>query len=151
MLNARIEPTFDHTDPQSVKPGEIRIISVDEYKKQIEAARKDGAKTDNAQSWNDESYQYARPEKSGWKKILGATVGIALVSLNIALLYVELQPKMLKPTVSIATPWGTAEVLTPWGTDEPSKIAQLSVGVKRMPVIEKENKAESANVGFYDK
>ncbi|MGZ3236634.1 MAG: hypothetical protein ACXU8A_04580 [Burkholderiaceae bacterium] len=136
MSEDRVEPTFQ--DPPSTKPGSIRAISVEEYKKQIEAAKKIDAEAARLKAQNDETTQYnqlySQPKKAGWKKIFSATIGIALVSINAALIYFEIQPKIMKPTFSVATPWGVAEVWTPWGTDG-RKIAQLDL--RKIGMVEK--------------
>ncbi|HEY8102273.1 MAG TPA: hypothetical protein VIF82_16150 [Burkholderiaceae bacterium] len=128
MSEDRLEPTFQ--DPPSTKPGSIRTISVEEYKKQIEAAKKIDAEAARLKAQNDETEKYnqlySQPKKAAWKKIFSATIGITLISINVALGYFEIQPKIMKPTFSVATPWGVAEVWTPWGTDG-KKIAQLDL------------------------
>ena len=129
MPDDKVEPTFQ--DPPSTKPGSIRTISVEEYKKQIEAAKKIDADAARLKAQNDETEQYhqlySQPKKATWKKILSATIGIALIGVNVALVYVEIQPKIMKPTLSVATPWGVAEVWTPWGITDGKKIAQLDL------------------------
>jgi hypothetical protein len=152
----RVEPTFQ--DPPSTKPGSIRAISVEEYKKQIEAAKKIDAEAARLKAQNDETEQYnqlySQPKTVAWKKIFSATIGIALVAINVALIYVEIQPKTMKPTLSVATPWGVAEVWTPWGTDGRT-VAQLDL--RKIGIAEKGNQAENRveskgeDTAYYDK
>ncbi len=154
-LNERIEPTLG-VDSSSTKPNEIRTISVEEYKKQIEAAKKNEQKPDDLQLQAIDPYGPDPIEKSTWKKALGAVVGITLVSINVALVYFEIQPKTLKPTFSVATPWGVAEVWTPWGTDS-NKVAQLSLmqipiqTTATAPTVPHEKENSEVNTGYYDK
>jgi hypothetical protein len=138
----RIEPTLDPAVEFSTKPGEIRPISVDEYKKQIEAAKAINENQKTVQVQNDASYDYDEPEKSTWKRVFSSVTVITLVSINLALVYFEIQSKTLKPTFDVATPWGTAEILTPWGADEPWKIALM--GARKTAVVEKDSTVETA-------
>lgn len=146
-LNERLEPTLGSVNSSSTKPGDIRAISVEEYKKQIEEAKKSEQNPDELQLLADDPYEPAPLEKSTWKKAASTIVGVALVAINVALIYVEVQPKILKPTLSVATPWGVAEVWTPWGT-EANKVAQLQLGPRPMPAAEKESRA--GDTGYYD-
>jgi hypothetical protein len=152
MLNARIEPTFgpgsEMHKKSSTKPGDIRIISVAEYKKQIEAARNGTSLAESLQGDQDDSYDDDEIKDSVWRKLSRPTMWLAFICLNVVLVYFEMQPKTLKPTFYVGTPWGVAEILTPWGADEPGRVAQL--GEKKAPVVAKENAKVTENVGFYD-
>jgi hypothetical protein len=133
----------------STKPGEIRIISVAEYKKQIDAAKKGASLTESLQSDNDDSYDDDDEQKESiWKKLSRPTMWLAFICLNVVLVYFEMQPKTLKPTFYVGTPWGVAEILTPWGADEHGRIAQL--GEKTAPPVVKDKTTETENVGYYD-
>jgi hypothetical protein len=139
----RIEPTLDPAGTYSTKPQDIRPISVEEYTKQIKAAKASNESQKNIQIQSDDkSDQYDDlPERPAWKKVFSSVAVIALVSVNLALVYFEIQPKTLKPTLDVATPWGVAEISTPWGADEPRRIALL--GAASPPTMEKENSAEN--------
>jgi hypothetical protein len=172
MQHARIEPTFgplknETTAKQpSTKPGEIRTISVAEYKKQIEAAKKGQVNPQDLQDQEEETEEADIRKGVVWRKFGNGMLWAVFICLNIGLVYFEMQPKTLKPTFYIGTPWGTAEILTPWGKEEePKKVAQLSVRKAQVPmqassfIVEKDGNTRAANesnegsenVGYYDK
>lgn len=166
MQHARIEPTFGQPNEapakaHSTKPGEIRVISVAEYKKQIEAARKGVPNPQDMQEQDDEEDEEGEQRRPFWKKLGNGMVWTLFICANIALAYFEIQPKTLKPTFYIGTPWGTAEILTPWGKlDEHNKVAQLSAGSlspsiqshasEKLDNATNESRTGNENVGFYD-
>ncbi|MGZ3254879.1 MAG: hypothetical protein ACXU7D_11300 [Burkholderiaceae bacterium] len=148
ISDERVEPTFQ--EAFSTKPGSIRTISVEEYKKQIEAAKQSDADEAKLKAQREETEQYnqlySQPKRATWKKLFGTAIGLTLIGINVALIYFEIQPKTMKPTFAVATPWGVAEVWTPWGTDG-KKIAQLDF--RKTASVEKINNVK--NTAYYDK
>jgi hypothetical protein len=145
VSQVRIEPSFAPTHDPSGKSGTIRAISVEEYKKQIEDGKiEDAKKGDNiaGMSPNHQSdfHPHFQSEKSILKRLTTGVWWIVFACVNIGLLYFEMQPKSLKPTFYVGTPWGVAEILTPWGPDDIQKVAQL--GIRKKQDTEKENRPD---------